>query len=273
MERSEGGRRTLEQALVHWRSVGLVGACLAGGLTLTVMVIGSTPTIGGPVAAATEAVMAQAADPSATLAGEPATTEATPASTEVSVESVPELLAVPVGVDTAAVPGASSAPVEWPTRPVATGRAAPLQPSAAPSQPVAPAPNAAAPTPDAPSVPVPTIAAKPPTTAAPTTAAPTTAAPTTAAPTTAAPTTAAPTTAAPVALSYPTYTVSGVSGVSLKFDGSSISVASVSPQANWVYEIATNGPRTVEIKFFNVATGSDREFHASVEGGRIKVET
>ncbi len=107
----------------------------------------------------------------------------------------------------------------------------------------------------------------------PTTAAPTTAAPTTAAPTTAAPTTAAPTTAAPVALSYPTYTVSGVSGVSLKFDGSSISVASVSPQANWVYEIATNGPRTVEIKFFNVATGSDREFHASVEGGRIKVET
>ncbi len=50
-------------------------------------------------------------------------------------------------------------------------------------------------------------------------------------------------------------------------------MASVSPQANWVYEIATNGPRTVEIKFFNVATGSDREFHATVEGGRIKVET
>jgi len=67
--------------------------------------------------------------------------------------------------------------------------------------------------------------------------------------------------------------VSGVSGVTLKFDGSSISVASLSPQANWVYEIANNGPRTIEIKFFNVATGSDREFHATVEGGRIKVET
>ena len=67
--------------------------------------------------------------------------------------------------------------------------------------------------------------------------------------------------------------MSGVSGVSLEFDGSSISVASVSPQANWVYEIETNGPRTVEIKFFNVATGSDREFHATVEGGQIKVET
>ncbi len=47
----------------------------------------------------------------------------------------------------------------------------------------------------------------------------------------------------------------------------------MSPQANWVYQIASNGPRTVEIKFFNVANGSDREFHATVENGRIKVET
>ena len=67
--------------------------------------------------------------------------------------------------------------------------------------------------------------------------------------------------------------MSGVAAVSLRFDGSSISVASVSPQANWLYEVATNGPRTVEIKFFNVATGGDREFHATVEGGRITVET
>ncbi len=49
-------------------------------------------------------------------------------------------------------------------------------------------------------------------------------------------------------------------------------MASVTPEPNWVYEIARNGPRTVEIKFFNVATGRDREFHATVEGGRIKVE-
>ena len=264
MEPSNRGGRTLEQAVVHWRSVGLVGACLAGGLTLTVMVIGAAPTIGGPVAAATEAVMAQAADTA--LVDDPASTEPTPDSTQVSVAPVQEPLAAPAAADAVAVPGASSTPVAWPTQPTVAGRAAPVQPVVVPSQPVTPAPSAAAPAPDAPTAPVPTAAAVTPTP----TAAPPTAAPTTAAPTTAAPTTAAP---APVALSYPSYTVSGVSGVSLQFDGSSISVASVSPQANWVYEIATNGPRTVEIKFFNVATGSDREFHATVEGGQIKVET
>jgi len=74
-------------------------------------------------------------------------------------------------------------------------------------------------------------------------------------------------------LSYPSYTVSGASAVTLQFDGSSIVVNSVSPQANWVYQVGTNGPRTVEIKFYNTATGNDREFHATVENGRIKVET
>ncbi len=68
--RAERGGRTLEQAVVHWRSVALVGACLAGGLTLTVMVIGSTPEVGGSVSAAAEAVVADtvAADPSITVA-------------------------------------------------------------------------------------------------------------------------------------------------------------------------------------------------------------
>ena len=66
--------------------------------------------------------------------------------------------------------------------------------------------------------------------------------------------------------------MSGAANLSLQFDGSSIYVASVTPQTNWVYEIARNGPRSIEIKFFNVATGRDREFHATVEGGRIKVE-
>lgn len=262
MEPSNGRGRTLQQAVVHWRSVGLVGACLAGGLTLTVMVIGSAPTIGGPVATATEAVMA--AEPSTAPVVDPATTEATPDSVEVPVDQAPEPLAAPAVTGTAAVSGTPSTRVAWPTQPAA------VQPAAAPSQPVAAAPSAADPAPAAPAAPVPAPAATPATTATPTTAAPPTAAPTTAAPTTAVATTAAP---APVALSYPSYTVSGVSGVTLQFDGSSISVASLSPQTNWVYTIEKNGPRTVEIKFFNVATGSDREFHATVESGHINVET
>ena len=60
--------------------------------------------------------------------------------------------------------------------------------------------------------------------------------------------------------------------MTLQFDGSSIYVVSLTPQPKWVYEIEKNGPRTIEIKFFNVDTGRDREFHAKVEGGRIKVE-
>ncbi len=134
-------------------------------------------------------------------------------------------------------------------------------PAAVPAQKVAPTPTAApAPAPTATAAPAPA----PTPTAAPTTAAPTTQP-------TLPPTTQAPATVS--SLTYPSYTVSGAAGVSLQFDGSSISVASVTPQSKWVYEIAKNGPRTVEIKFFNVDTGRDREFHATVEGGRIKVET
>jgi len=253
MEPSGTGGRTLEQAVVHWRSVALVGACLAGGLTLTVMVIGSTPEVGGSVSAAAEAVVADAvaADPSITVAVE--TTAVTPDSTEVPVAAAQELLAAPAVVGTATV-----APVAAPlAAPVSVQTTAPLAP--APSPQIAPATPVLTP---APTLPPPT--APPTTPPTPQTTAP----PTTTPPP---PTTAAPP-AAP-ALTYPAYTVSGVAGVSLRFDGSSISVASVSPQANWVYEVATNGPRTVEIKFFNVATGSDREFHATVEGGRITVET
>ena len=252
MEPSGTGGRTLEQAVVHWRSVALVGACLAGGLTLTVMVIGSTPEVGGSVSAAAEAVVADAvaADPSITVAVE--TTAVTPDSTEVPVAAAQELLAAPAVVGTATV-APVAAPMAAPAvAPASAQTTAPLAP--APSPQVAPATPVLTPAPTLP----PTTPPTPQTTAPPTTTPPP-------------PPTAAPP-AAP-ALTYPAYTVSGVAGVSLRFDGSSISVASVSPQANWVYEVATNGPRTVEIKFFNVATGSDREFHATVEGGRIEVET
>jgi len=56
------------------------------------------------------------------------------------------------------------------------------------------------------------------------------------------------------------------------FDGSSISVASVAPSSDWVYEIEKNGPRSVEVEFFNIVTRREGEFHAELENGRIKVE-
>jgi hypothetical protein len=133
--------------------------------------------------------------------------------------------------------------------PVAPGSVAAPQATAAPTT-AAPAPTTAAP--------APTTAAPAPTTAAP--------APTTAAP---APTTAAP---APVAPTYPSFSAGSAATVVLQFDGSSIYVASVNRQPNWVSQVDKNGPRTVEIKFFNTTTEEDEEFHATVENGRIKVE-
>ena len=250
MERSQEGERTLAERVVHWRSVGLIGACVAGGVTLSMMVIGSVPTIAGPVGAAPQALPAEvlASDQPTTVPVDVTTTEAVPESTEQPADAAVVALGGSEIVETAAVAAAVPAPAP----------AAPTPPAAAPAPTAAPAP-----------APAPTAA---PTTAAPAPAPAPIAAPTTAAPTTQPP--RPPTTQAPVSsLTYPSYTVSGAADVSLQFDGSSIQVASLTPQPKWVYEIEKNGPRTVEIKFFNVDTGRDREFHAKVEGGRIKVET
>jgi hypothetical protein len=271
MERSQEGERTLAERVVHWRTVGLIGACVAGGVTLSMMVIGSVPSIAGPVGAAPEALPAEVV-----VGDQPTTVPVDVATTETLLESIEQptdaAVAAPEGIVEASAVVAG---------PVGLSPAAPTVAPAAPSPTptVAPAP-AAAPTPAAPTpkvTPAPTAAPAPAPTAAPApapTAAPTTAAPTTAVPTTQPalpPTTQAPATVS--SLTYPSYTVSGVSDVSLQFDGASIYVVSLTPQSKWVYEIEKNGPRTVEIKFFNVDTGRDREFHATVESGRIKVET
>ena len=276
MERSQEGERTLAERVVHWRTVGLIGACVAGGVTLSMMVIGSVPSIAGPVGAAPEALPAEVV-----VGDQPTTVPVDVATTETMLESIEQptdaavaapdgiveasaVVAGPVGLSPAAPTVAPAAPSPTPT--VAPASAAAPTP-AAPTPKVTPAPTAAP-------APAPTAAPAPAPTAAPTTAAPTTAAPRTAAPTTQPtlpPTTQAPATVS--SLTYPSYTVSGVSDVSLQFDGASIHVASLTPQSKWVYEIEKNGPRTVEIKFFNVDTGRDREFHAAVESGRIKVET
>ena len=74
-------------------------------------------------------------------------------------------------------------------------------------------------------------------------------------------------------MSYPDYSVPGVAQIYLTFtDGREISVYSVIREPNWVHEVEKNGPRSVEVKFFNVVTEQEAEFHAEVEGGSIKVE-
>ena len=276
METSHEGGRTLAQVIAHWQSVVLVGLSVAGGLTLTVMVIGSAPSLpaqASPVEVPVVAVEPVSA-PSTEIVAEPTTVP------EVGVDAVE----VPAADDAtvAVVPASSGAAVltptgaivlEVPTPAPAPAAPAPIAATPAPAAAPAPAPAAPAPAATAPPAPAPTAARPAPAATpapAPARPAPTTAAPTTAAPTT---TTTAPTTVPAAALSYPTYSVSGIGSVGLQFDGSAIYVASVSPQANWVFEIDRNGPRTVEVKFFNVATEREGEFHASVERGRIKVES
>ncbi len=273
METSGVEQRSLEQRAVHWRSVGLIGACVAGGLTLSMMVIGSAPTIGGPVVAEGAAPTAVGVgEPSTTAVVEPSSTAIVPDSTELLLDPTQSTVGAGDVLEAAAVP---IAPAAVP----ATNVASPAQPAAAlpsaspnPATPAAPAPTDAAPVTPSPATPPPSARTTP--TSAPVPASTTPAVVTTSsAPTTAPP--VPPTTAPPAVVSnitYPSYTVSGAASVGLQFDGSSIYVSSLVPEANWVYEIETNGPRSVEIKFFNVATGRDREFHAAVENGRIKVE-
>jgi hypothetical protein len=263
METNIAGQSTWSRLVAHWQPAVLVAACVAGGLTLTMMVIGSTPD-----------VVVQASQ--AALEAAPVDTPDAPVVSEVPVDTALSTDSTEV-VDPAAAEAAAAAP--------GTASAAPLEPATvvvpAPGPaPAGPAPTAA-PTTGAPSAPAPApvvtaatvspeTVATPQATAAPqATPAPPPApqpAPTTTAPP---PTTAVPPTAS---LTYPSYSAGSAATVVLQFDGSSISVASVTRQANWVSQVDKNGPRTVEIKFFNTATGRDEEFHATVEGGRIKVE-
>jgi hypothetical protein len=233
----------------------LVTACVAGGLTLTMMVIGSTPDV---IVQASQAA-AEAAPVDTTASESPVVAEV-PVDTASSTDTT-EVVGPTVAEGAAPATGEVSAASFDPATVVAPApRPAPAVPSPAPT---------VSPTTGTPSAPVVTSGPLAPVTVA---APQTTAAPTTAAPPPA-PTTAAPTTVAPAAaLTYPSFSAGSAATVVLQFDGSSIYVASVTRQPNWVSQVDINGPRAVEIKFFNTATQQDEEFHATVESGRIKVE-
>jgi hypothetical protein len=265
METDIDGQSRRSRLVAEWQPAVLVSACVAGGLALTMMVIGSTPDVA--VQASQAAIEAAPVDTSASDV---------PVVTEVVVDTALSTASTEV-VDPATADAASAA--------TGTASTAPVEPVAAPAPGPAPAvtsgtptaapttglPSAPAPAPVTPASTAPATVAVPQATAAPITAVPTTPAPTTPAPTTAAP---PPTTVAPVvaALTYPSFSAGSAATVVLQFDGSSIYVASVARQTNWVSEVEKNGPRSVEIKFFNTATQQDEEFHATVENGRIKVE-
>jgi len=259
MERGSERAQGLLHAVARWKYGLFAALSVAGGLTLTVMVIGPTsiPTAGGPTAAADAASQAPlpvvAAETSVPESTELANSD-TVAGTEVQVAEA----ATPAG-DLVAAPAEGQPGVAQPVvvQPVAV-QPSDAQPAPAPV--AAPAPRVAPAVAPAPA-PTPTTRAPVPTPAP------------TAAPTTPAPTTAAPTTPAPAAaLSYPSYQASSAGAVVLQFDGSNIYVNSITPEPNWVFQVEKNGPRSVEVKFFNVVTKRDSEFHAKVDGGRIQVE-
>jgi hypothetical protein len=263
---------------VNWRSGILMGACVAGGLALNLMVLDSAPA--GPTAVASQAESIDpAVSPEVIPTELPVTTAATP------VDSAPEQTTVPTLP--AAVAGGSTLLATSPSSPRPAFVATPTQPAPAPVQPAPAPPPAAAPTFVAPVPEPPTpasgAAATTPTThpAAPVpTAQPVpvpvpqvTTAPTTS-PATTTSTTSPPTTAprAPT-ITYPSYSVAGVAEIYLKLvDGKEISVYSVVRESNWVHQVDGNGPTSVEVKFFNVVTEREAEFHAKIEGGSIKVE-
>jgi hypothetical protein len=264
METDIDGHGTRSRRIAQWQPAVLITACVAGGLVLSTMVIGSTPSV---VVQASEA----ATEP---LPTETATSELS-ASTEAPLDTLaPSDSAVAVESTTAGA--TSSIPGTAPRAPGAVAPSAGAStvsgtptPSAAPISGTQPVPTASPTTPATAPAPRPVTTSAP--TVAPTIPVVPQTAPTTAAPTTAAP---APTTAAPVAaaLTYPSFTAGDAGTVVLQFDGSSIYVSSVARQPNWVSQIDSNGPRTVEIKFFNTVTHSEAEFHATVDGGRIQVE-
>ncbi len=262
----EPAAQSATRHIVNWRSGILVGASVAGGLTLNMMVLASTPAAFIEAAADDAGATSGQVEAFAPLDTEAPAPEATLAPTSVAPDPsvpapsstvTPAPAATPLQSATAA-PAVAAPALPAPQGPVNNQPASPLAPQ--PTQPPQP------PTPVSTS-PVATTSATTTTTASTTTT--TTAATTTIAPAT----TAAPTTPPAHTTTYPSFAVSGVAEIYLAFvDGRDISVYSVVRQTNWVHQVDKNGPRSVEVKFFNVVTEQEAEFHAQVDGGSIKVE-
>ncbi len=84
---------------------------------------------------------------------------------------------------------------------------------------------------------------------------------------------AAPTTTTARVSSYASYPFTGVATevVIARYADGTIAVASITSEANWVSRISRNGPRSIEIEFFNRATQQEAQFAAELSGGQIKV--
>ncbi len=265
---------------IQLRSVVLIALAAGVGLVLDLAVMSTAPSTPAVVDAA--AAPPPATDP---VVAEPTTADTVDldvvASTEPLVVLDTAAGAVPLPTDpipvttgpdsTVATGGiaADSAPA------AATAPVAPVTPSRWPAPPATTPATSAGPRPSTPTAaPTTTTTTAPPRTVVTTTS--TTMPITTAATTTSttAPTTTAPTTTAPATtVSYPSYNVSTVGQVVLTYtDGSRIQLYGVYAGTGWVYQVESNGPRTVKLKFFNTQTEREAEWTATIESGRIKIE-
>jgi hypothetical protein len=267
------------QRFAHWRAVVLVGGCIGAGLVLDMQILTSGPDNRLDAAMTPTTVVAEVvANDTSTVPTVPAVSASAPLPTTAALEPLPTTTVPPVAAApveqlaaVAPLPPSSPAPVSVtqnqgkPTPSPSPAAAAVTTPSPPTTAPAAPPPTAPPPT-----APPPTAALAPPPTAPPTTSPPTTSPPTTGPPTTS----PLPAAAAAASVTYPSYEVPDVADVVLAFaDETTITVWSVAPKANWVYEVENNGPRTIAVKFFNVQTHREATFQAEVEGNRIKVES
>jgi hypothetical protein len=225
--------------------IALVGTC-AAGLSLFVLNDAPTPKGGNVVSA---------------QSGEAPATSAADTVASVASSSLPVADTVPT-----VVPGVNSTAVATPV--VVPGPAAPQ--GAATPQPAAPQPAPAAPAGPA-NTPGPTPA---PATTRPVTTPPTTKPPATSPPAATAPAATPPPTTAAAQVTYSSYAFSGVatSIVIAESGANAISVSSITKEANWVSRIDRNGPKEIEIGFFNTVTEQEAHFNAHIENGRITVE-
>ena len=122
METNIEGQSTWSRMVAHWQPAILVGACVAGGLTLTMMVIGSTPDV--VVQASQAALEAAPVDaPDAPVVSE------VPVDTALSTDSTEVVEPATAEAATAAPGTASAAPLEPATVVAPTQGPAPTSPA------------------------------------------------------------------------------------------------------------------------------------------------
>lgn len=266
MKNAVPAARASSGLVTNVRTAVLVGCAVVVGVMLSSMVLGSGPPVPAESAPATDPA------PSApeTLQGD-ATLDVAPVDVGADA-SLPTSAPLVSPLDTSS----ETVPAPDPESPIAlftpTSVVAPDPPQSLPSveRPRVPTPPA-----------VPPSAVVSPAVAAPETEVTSTSPPRNPVPASTSPPGVSPSTASvpPPAAAVTTdgsqsFVVDDVAQITLESSGGTLAVSSVTTTSpEWVYEIDKNGPHSVEIKFFNLVSEREAEFHAEFDGGRIKVES